>query len=413
MRVLSCLLLLVAPAFAADPTATHEDVEVMRRLISSSITTAANSSHWGNDTQSGWHKYNLNSYSDQTYPSFHNYPASPPITLWSGFVRADGQVSRFQSPRVQDVREFYFTANNAAQNPLLHIDGNYLKGVGAIYALEVHESALGQMQLPKKSNTLASNCSKCHQNAMNAKIAVVDKPKPKVVDEWDSTLADIKGVKPEMAAQPVSDWLQRDEICWQGNIAELLMGNLAKFGHRFREMAPDEKFAIAVTIRRMERTPVAKEPVKKSAAQEMIELAEMHAKRGKTDEAVKAYQQAIQAYSETLNFPADTTPEEAQAKLDQRIKSLKYARSQLAQYYMSLNRIDEATEELQKAKSADVKVGPMPKAAAALPQLPTKISVVVSRKMIDDYKAGKMTIDQLREKIDVSTFGSIGEPKKK
>src|SRR5204862_325020 len=96
-------------------------------------------------------------------------------------------------------------------------------------------------------------------------------------------------------------------------------------------------------------------------------------------------------------------------------KTLRTTHSKLAQLLLSAGRLDEAKTAIDKAKMVSVSVADMPtkepKTEPKIP-LPMKLVVSVTKKQIDDFKANRLTLEEVRKAVDIEAVG-FHEPKSK
>ena len=423
-----CSLAVMAsvPAAAQPPMpdrkAMYEDVEVMRRLLGDSIARAR-------PAATSWGFYYSSTPQSVDPLGFHmnRRLAASPSAIWNGL---NPRVSADAVYGVPLAFDYGFPNSNTALFSSLHVadrpapttDGTYLKGVGAVLTITLDLAEAGSLEPPAKSASLSATCARCHGATMDAKVQP-SRPgaKPEPVDAWDITLRKVRGEKepaPEAAPRRSS---AREEICIPGALTELVLSNLADYGHRFRELPANEALTVVVSLKGA--APAAEVPADNPAAQarsqaeEQLALADLHAKQGKPDEAIRAYQKAIDVFSKPLRF-ADTTPyDQAKKAIEEATKVLRSAHGKLAQAMLAAGKLDEAKAAIEAAKTAGVRVeGLDSKKAAAPPKppMPTKLTVRLTKQAIDSHKAGKTSASELRAAADVEAIGfpRVGNPKK-
>jgi cytochrome c553 len=422
--VFSLIVLLAAPAAAQPPkpdrTAMYEDVEVMRRLLGDAIAHARPS------------QVNAN------YFLFSNARYMDPLTgnlTRNGGLAIDGRFARhgmatvdwgapysqlgvntqatpalFDDVAMSSIYRPYFTVHSA-DRPAPPTDGTYVKGVGVLLTVQMDLSDAAGLDPPAKSASLAATCNRCHGTAMDSKVQpprAAAKPEP--TDAWDAKLRQVRGEKETQPKEPPATRLAREEICVPGHLTELVINNLSKYGHRFRELPANEWIAVVVTLTGSPPSEAAASGPGVDAlaqADEQLALADLHVKQGKTEEAIRAYQKVIQILSKPLAFSVNTAYDQVAKTLENATKTLRSAHGKLAQVLLEQGKLDEAKAAIESAKTASVRVegeaGKKP--AAPKVQLPIKLTVRVAKQLLDDHKAGRATLDQVRSAAEVEAVG--------
>jgi cytochrome c553 len=432
----NCLafLSLAVPAVAQskpDRTAMYEDVEVMRRLLGDAIAKARpqpmpSTYQWqypNLGTNLNQHPYLVQQQQLQFNNARFNQPGARyvdprglqdyPLTLSPfGGLTYDNNV--FQPT-------YWTTAYLAEKRPAPPpTDGTYIKGVGVLLDVTIDYSEAKALKGPVKSPALAAQCARCHGTAMDQKIqATPAAPKKEAADPWDAQLRQVRGEKVPEAAPAPATRLGSEEVCVPGKLSDLVVSTVTTYGHRFRELAGGERIVVIVTLKGAPKPasaePAANDPAAhvKSLAEEHLALADLHAKQGKTDDAVKAYQKVVDMLSKPLRF-ADTTPHEQAAKLtDEATKTLRAAHGKLAQNLLVAGKLDEAKSAIESAKTATVRLeGAAKPPAAAKPPLPIKLTVSLGKNAIDEHRAGKINQHELRSAADVEAVGFPQKEKK-
>jgi len=424
-----CSLAVVAsvPAAAQPPMpdrkAMYEDVEVMRRLLGDSIARARPAT-----TSWGFYYSSTPQFVDPLYFHVGKRNVGPTSVDWTGlYPRVSANNAVYGLPLAVDYgvgnsNTALFSGLHVADRPAPTTDGTYLKGVGVVLAVTMDLADAGSLEPPAKSASLAATCARCHGATMDTKVQPSRPgPKPEQADAWDITLRRVRGEKEPAAEAAPAAQLAREEICVPGAMTELVLSNLAEYGHRFRELPANEALTVVVTLKGA--APAAEVPADNPAAQagsqaeEQLALADLHAKQGKPDEAIRAYQKAIDVFSKPLRF-ADTTPyDQATKAVEEATKVLRNAHGKLAQAMLAAGKLDEAKAAIEAAKTAGVRVeGLDSKKAVAPPKplMPTKLTVRLTKQAIDSHKAGKTSASELRAAADVEAIGfqRVANPKK-
>jgi hypothetical protein len=422
----SCLALLAVAVPAVpqsqkpDRTAMYEDVEVMRRLLGNAFAQAHPRPNW-----------------------VSVYPQLGAANLAQ--TRLNFNNARFNQPGARYVDPYglgnypmtldpYGGINTIVNDPLSYpntvaatwgmsvVDrpappatgGTYLKGLGPVFDVTMDYAEAAGLKAPVRSAALAANCARCHGTAMDQKAkATPAAAKKEAADPWDVELRHLRGDKePEAPAAPATR-LGPNEVCVPGKLTEVILDSLTRYGHRFRELAADERIAVVVTLKGGPKSARSDPPSNDPAAQvkvqadEQLALADMHAKQGKTDEAVKAYQKAVELLSKPLRFADTTRHEQATRVVDEATKTLRSAHNKIAQNLLAAGKLDEAKAAIESAKTATIHIEGGAKAPAApeKPPLPIKLTVTLSKKAIDDHRAGKVNAFDLRTAAEVEAVG--------
>jgi hypothetical protein len=413
----------LAQATAPDRSIIYEDVEVMRRLLADAIARARppvpvtfwqTRAHYPYTLMDTVRFNNARFGQPDAYPIFIdpvrlNLNTAYPIPL-ADYLFDDRDVNtRLYS---------FINTMQAADKPPPPTDGTYLKGVGPIFTLTVDHADAAALEPPNKSASLVANCARCHGAAMDAKV----QPPPTAakgtpVDPWDATLRKVRGESDPPAPKPAATRLNREEICLPGHLTELVFATLTKYGHRFRGLSPTDRLTVIVNV-----TGVAKpgerpagDPAAqaRSQADEQLALGDLHIKQGKSDEAVSAYRKAIEVLAKPLQFDPATPADQVTKGVEETSKTLRSAHGKLAQALLALGKLDEAKVAIEAAKSASIHLAPKsPKAASpAKISVPTKLTITLTKKTIDDHRAGRLTPAELRAAAEIEAIGFPGREK--
>ncbi|HKB01849.1 MAG TPA: hypothetical protein VKD90_06495, partial [Gemmataceae bacterium] len=338
---------LAAPALAQDRrpdrTAIYEDVEVMRRLLADAFTQARpaiGAGYFQTGRQILVDPVNVN-----TIRTGGNDPY-----VWSGLYHPG-----FRRYAVGGWVDDLYTANlNANSYSTIWVDstppptdGTYLKGVGSLFNITLEWADATGLNPPEKSPALASNCAHCHGTAMDQKVKPpAAGPKRESPDLWDAKLRQVRGEKDPPAAEPPSTHLNRDDICLPGNLTELVLNSLTNYGHRFRDLPAGERITVVLTVKPAQKaaTDSSNDPAAQPRAQaeEQLALGDLHAKQGKSDEAVGAYRQAVEILSRPLAFAVTTPHDQVTKATEESTKALRNAHGKLAQALLTAGKLDEA-----------------------------------------------------------------------
>ena len=133
-----------------------------------------------------------------------------------------------------------------------------------------------------------------------------------------------------------------------------------------------------------------------SKARDLELLGDLHLKQGQNEEALTAFQKAVEL-----------------KQLDPKLSAALYRK--LAQCYLALERIGEARSALDKAaevlKNMQEAASAQNKPAAAKPAaaLPVKLIVSAPKKLLDQVKEGKISFEEFRRQATVETLKFDGK----
>src|SRR5262245_8001084 len=418
------LLGLAVPAAAQskpDRTAMYEDVEVMRRLLGDALAKARPQAapltyqwHYPNTFNPNWTLGQVQQQRLQHNNARFNQPGARYVDPL-GLPDNSFMNSPFGGVNLDNgLYQPYFSTTLYAEKPAPPpTDGTYIKGVGVLLDVTMDYSEARALKSPVKSATLAANCARCHGTAMDQKVqATPAAPKKDVTDPWDAQLRKVRGEKePEAPAAPATR-LGLDEVCDPGKLTDLILNTVTTYGNRFRELAASERIVVVVTLKGAPKPAApgaaANDPAAqvKSLADEQLALADLHAKQGKTDDAIKAYQKVVEILSKPLRF-SDTTPHDQAAELTDAVtKTLRAAQNRLAQNLLVAGKLDEAKAAIEAAKTAAVHLeGAAKPPAPARPALPIKLTMSLAKSAIEEHRAGRIGQNELRSAADVEAVG--------
>lgn len=347
----------------------YEDIEAMRRLLLREVMarqTDCRSCHASTAR------------SDRPFP--HQYLAFTP----------DGKLlASTEGPhvRVWDVATGRAVGTHP-DSPHFHAgaEGIYLGGQGVVYTLTLSTAP------PRADGAPA-------------------KPGPKPVSDWERALREVRGEKPETIKVPPPR---------EPTLTEILLSVLAENGRNFRHLAPDEQVTLVVTFRETEPAarkasrygetsgggptmpgkgptrkglfdPVTKPPAAPSSARDLELLAELHLKQGRTQEAIAAYEKA-------LELGGAGRQEALYRKLAQAYLAL----SETGKQDQSVA-VRRALEYLRRLQDGKTEAAP----PAAGPQLPARLTLSAPKKLLDQAGAGQMSLEEFRRtaRVELLHFG--------
>jgi hypothetical protein len=419
----------VPAAKSADKQAMYEDIEIMRRILNKQVGPVRVSvedpttSTW-NNSANRWADFTVPGTQLQSYGStsggYDMLTVDP-----SGAWLTPHASNALYAARLGDT---YYWSADSDHGKLRWItregsnfDGAYLKGHGVVYTGSVPAASVAGLEPPPRSLALVSLCSSCHDAASIRKLVEpAAEPAREEPTQWEKVRREVRGVKDEPAPKP-PERVQRQDICTPGALAELILEALAQNGHNFRALPAAEGISVIVTVPGLGAPAVATEPQRKTkgeastavrTAKQLLDLADLHAKQGKNDEATKTLADAIKRLADQpLSYPQDT-PYDAVAKEILEAKHLlRMAYTKQAQLLLAAGQLKEAREALDKAENSGLVLNGQEKAIAApsadksAPALPAKLVVTVSKKLLDEVHAGKIDVPGFKKGAEVEAIG--------
>ncbi len=264
------------------------------------------------------------------------------------------------------------------------LEGVYLKGQGVIYT-----ATLSSLQLPAKADA---------DGAMREwRMAVLQRD-----TEWDSIRRQVRKDKEEP---------KKPEESKPPSLSDVLLKVLADNGHNFSQLGENESLTLVLTVHHSataqsdakagtgaankQRSTLATTGLGSGLRGKLSDLemlGDLHQKQGRYEEALKAFQQAVDRKG-----------------LDPREAADLYRK--LAQCYLTLDRIAEARSALEEAarilKNAQEFAEDKAKEAAAKASaaaLPVKLIISAPKKLLDQVKEGKISFEDFRRQASVETL---------
>lgn len=414
------------PIHAADPakvpnrTAMYEDIEVFRRLLAKSFQGQAMQnllyhsiySHHPNSEALWYDSSDVRSISTFYDPRIFNSLGH--ATVQDRFVSQSQDwptaIAINDSTSTPFVPKTYAYRFVPAAPEASIVEGAYVKDIGVVYHVGLSHARVSQIAPPVKAVTLKSNCAHCHTDVDSK--ALVPQPIPTKaapLDPWEAELKVLRGVKETPPTPAPATRVAKNDICVPGLISEELLTSLTLYASRFRDLKPEEKWVIVVTVQPAPPAPsdpaTDRSKLWRSRYDELSALAGLHEKQGKNDQAIRTYQQVVEFLATPLQVPATTPYETTEAMLRDVNSAIRQTYGKLAQMLLAANRLDEAKEAIEKAKISTVKIAPTPAPKEAKPNVPTKLTLTLKKQLIDDHKAGKLTLDELRRAADIEAIG--------
>ncbi|HMF12311.1 MAG TPA: tetratricopeptide repeat protein [Gemmataceae bacterium] len=389
----------------------YEDIEVMRRLLSGKLQAFAPPS----TTHVLASPYAQRALLFAT-PNDGTFNTLDPIAAYSTFNPNvySGDANRLLLARTNTdvarkatwLRSIHRPLVVGSTVPSIFAEGTWLKGHGVVFTMTLPPPARDPR--PEKPE-----------------------PAPKPPSDWDRIRKEIRQEKPQAEAT--------GKPAKEPTLSDVLLKVLAENGKNFTQLGPNETLTVVITFRnpeapagnaagvalvdvdndgyadlflgttfddlslaagldiasaqaqqpQKEDKPAAKpaaEDVNHKKIKDLILLAEMHLKQGKTDEAIKVLRQAL-----------DLKPETEQAAT---------ANKNLAQALIAVQKYDEAVPALQKAadllkKAAQTQPKTEPKSTAQPNPLPSKLVISVYKQQLDAVGSGKMSFDAFKKAANV------------
>jgi tetratricopeptide (TPR) repeat protein len=272
---------------------------------------------------------------------------------------------------------YWFQELSSPQEVRHPLEGVYLKGQGVVYT-----ATLSSLQ-PATANESA-----------------------KPVSEWESTRRQLRNEKEEPKNPQASK---------PPDLSEVLLKVLAENGHHFSQLGENESLTVVITVHdngqsapapksgegsanAKPQSPPAEEKDASAStkARDLELLGDLHLKQGQNEEALKAFQKALEL-----------------KQLDPKQSAALYRK--LAQCYLALEKIGEARSALDKAaevlknmqEAANAQNKPAAKPPAAA--LPAKLIISAPKKLLDQVKEGKISFEEFRRQASVETLKFDGK----
>lgn len=385
----------------SDLKAMYEDIEILRRILMNELSkTPASSqgnanSYYDNTVRRGLEWLGQNQYGYA--PLNTNTPYSTLSTLNAANYSTIN--SRYSSARL----------GGSAM-----IEGAYLKGHGVSYTLALHGADQAVYDPQTKGTGLISICMKCHAPESADRYLNSGGPSratPKLSD-WERIRKEVHGEKTEPEPS-VAATFRMQSICAPGNLTEKILKVLAENGHNFQQLQLSENISVVISfgMPRVEATDSYRKtgntPAVLKNAEEQAAMGDAELKQQKQGEAVRHYDQAIRQLSELgLSMPSDMKYETARQIVDDANKLLRSCYLKKAQALLSAGMTTEAKDALANAESAFLKVK-LPKEtpeSKVSPHLPAKLLITVSKKSLDEHRAGKQSLEDFRKAAEIQSI---------
>ncbi len=412
---------------AAPPSSDsmYEDVEIFRRILHRQLELMypinRNEPSWSSVTNANnalLHRY------EQPFigltPSGTIYErnlVTPDLKYWNtdlSSVYLNGVLNTSQAANT------WWTGLNQpspSPRPAIQLEGVYLKGQGVVFTTTLpHHGKVAED--PHSGKLLPmSACTKCHEPSFSKRVEETFQTAQKMPSLWEQTRREVRGVKEEQKPAPAK---HKDlEVCGPGTVGEAVLHLLAEQGRHFSHLADSENLTVVVTFRGGEEPRAAKAtdaaanasktsndsnqrpqnpledklrttegaPANPSSARDYELLGDLHLKQNRHEDAVKAFQKAI-----------DQKPEPKQMAALYR---------KLAQAYLNMEKdaqaqeaVRKAVEWLRKHQEATAKAPQSNPPAAARP-LPAKLIISAPKKLLDLAGSGKISFEEFKKAATV------------
>jgi hypothetical protein len=368
----------------------YEDIEILRRLLNSKLLSEYPPAKALAEGQGSAVPYRFRLLNDPLTPEFYLQRSEP--LMWESSLRPYNAW-----PQAPGSGAFYFPSRYEnswiapvlAPDRVLDTEGTYLKGQGVVYTLTLPPPAHSPMEESSK-------------------------PGPRTVSDWDRVRGQLHNEKPK------SD--DKEQPRKEPNLVEIILRVLADNGRHFAQLSDDESLIVIVTFRGNDPQPTkVADPEKSktdpkrghapsgedkskdagllgspSTAHDYQLLGELHLKQGNYEEAVKAWQKAL-----------ELEPGTKQATLLYR---------KLAEAYLALGKdgearqaIDKALESAKAGQAEGAKPSKQPEASCS--PLPAKLIISASKKLLDQVGSGKIAGEEFHKAATVNylTFPNANE----
>jgi hypothetical protein len=318
-------------------------------------------------------------------------------------------------------------------------DGVYLTGQGIVYTLHIPENVALVLDPPARSVGLADTCRKCHEVISKGVLdgaATAETP----LSEWDR-------VRRELLGQPATEKpsgpakLTREQICEPGNLAELILGALARNARNVRHLPAEEKIIVVVTFDGLGgsardrwtydrysqanvpstlRPPsdargVPDRPGLSVEESQQLTLGDLHLKQAKPKDAVAAYERGLTRFKDPvvrIARPKGMTPVQQGEMAAELQKGIRDAYARLAQARITAGDIDRAQNAIEMARNFKVELMAGTTAPAKGTEIPVPAKLIVSIGKGDLDRAGDDTA-AIKTAAKVETTGFPPADRKK
>jgi tetratricopeptide (TPR) repeat protein len=422
-----------------------EDIEIMRRLLQ---RTLERQQHEATNVSNGvpsangrllWHGKHLITTMNQNRANPNAHPVwdmgQPNVNLWNSNANNPLWLNSITAPSypvafwdastgtVQNTATGQAAPLQAALPEMRGLEGVYLKGYGVVYT-----ATLGVPTVPL--------------------VIEANKPAPKPLTEWERTRRELRGETTETTKKGPQD-----------SLADAVLKMLAKNGQHLSQLGENEQITVVLTLSRASSIgscmachgpssgstsssssssgtgtssssstsgPGASAEPNKSSAAEIKEteekiktaksdfekevlLGDLHMKQGKNEQAAASFESALRWYGIIVNQQSQQpkgSPAKEPYRDSQLEKSFLETAAKLLQVYAALGKTDQVQTTLkalerhaQRVKAAET--ASKPTEAPIKEELPGKLVISASKKLLDFAGAGQITFEEFRKNATV------------
>jgi hypothetical protein len=409
-----------------EQTAMYEDIEIMRRLLSSKLVRFKALSAWNRDNISWldelypsrardrWSKASNSGVADGNSPQmqFGENQQGTPQPQFGDFRGFNPYDARIVNPTFSlgEFRDQYGNTGLmrvAEASPLDDIEGSYLPGCGIVYTVTLPP--------PQRKPTTQSTS-----------------PQPKPLTDWERVRKQLHGEKEPDKGQ------QAPAQPREPSVTDVILKTLFENGHHFVRLNDNENLTVAITFRPAEQqggqatafspdrnaaasrtssvgaantggtsSSSATSPLREtiigstaktlSSAQDYLLLGDLHMRQGQANNALNAYQRALNDLSLEIGNPNT-------------LGRLRELHQKLAQAYLSLGDVDNARKEFDELDKLQKHQAPKRDTSArpAETKLPRKLMISAPKKLLEQAGTGKMSFEEFRKAatVDELNFSS-------
>lgn len=383
-------------------TKLYEDIEILRRLLNNRLQSQyqplkaqvqANAVYTANNC-TVCHLTYKNSVTD-IYGNPLQYGTNNPYTTWPDInTHYPWLINSLKHyPLTYD---FGYPINNPHTKPQVTLDteGIYLKGQGVIYTMTLPPSA----EDPRPE---------------------APRPPQRTVSDWDRVRRELRNEKPEDEDQ--------SKKTKHATLGDMVLKVLADNGHHLAQLGANESLTIAITFRSAggsedvantilvgelkNASPNDAQPAQtagnttattttgssggtsttsttgKTSVNDYELLADLQAKQGKTDEAIKAYREALE----------QKPGANKDAEINRKLATLLLSQNKVAEARAALDRLEADLRSVSNQKAA----APKKETNRRPDVLPAKLIISAPKNLLDQVGAGKITYDDFKKACTV------------
>jgi tetratricopeptide (TPR) repeat protein len=244
---------------------------------------------------------------------------------------------------------------------------------------------------------------------------------------YTATISSLQPAATTETARPVSEWEsvrrqlhnekeepKKAEAVKPPTLSDVLLKLLAENGHHFSQLGENESLTVVLTVHRSNVSSSSRKPSTGgsgtpakteakpstghsasylSQARDLELLGGLHMKQGQHEEALKAFQKAVEV--------KQLDPNESMA-LYRKLAQCYLALERVAEAKAALDKTAEISKNAQEAADAKNKLPAANKPAA--PALPAKLIISASKKLLGEIKTSRISFDDFRNQAHVETL---------